>query len=146
MKIELLSPHDITRLVQIEQQANPYPWQHSAFVSSFADSYFSYKLLDDSGEIQGFYFAQLILEQLELFNICVAADKQGKGYGKALLQHFLHEGRSRGATEAFLEVRSTNHSAIALYEKCGFSKTGVRKNYYVSGDSKADAVLMALAM
>ena len=146
MKIELLSPHDITRLVQIEQQANPYPWQHSAFVSSFADSYFSYKLLDDSGEIQGFYFAQLILEQLELFNICVAADKQGKGYGKALLQHFLHEGRSRGATEAFLEVRSTNHSAIALYAKCGFSKTGVRKNYYVSGDSKADAVLMALAM
>ena len=146
MKIELLSPHDITRLVQIEQHANPYPWQHSAFVSSFADSYFSYKLLDDSGEIQGFYFAQLILEQLELFNICVATDMQGRGYGKTLLQHFLHEGRSRGATEAFLEVRSANHSAIALYEKCGFSKTGVRKNYYVQGDNKADAVLMALAM
>ncbi|WP_445769208.1 ribosomal protein S18-alanine N-acetyltransferase [Rheinheimera sp.] len=146
MKIELLSPHDITRLVQIEQQANPYPWQHSAFVSSFADSYFSYKLLDDSGEIQGFYFAQLILEQLELFNICVATDMQGRGYGKTLLQHFLQEGRSRGATDAFLEVRSTNHSAIALYEKCGFSKTGVRKNYYVQGDNKADAVLMAIAM
>lgn len=146
MKIELLSANDIARLLQIEQQANPYPWQHSAFVSSFADSYFSYKLLDDSGEIQGFYFAQLILEQLELFNICVAIDMQGRGYGKALLQHFLHEGQSRGATEAFLEVRSTNHGAIALYEKYGFSTTGVRKNYYVQGENKADAVLMAMVM
>ena len=126
MKIELLSADDIARIVQIEQQANPYPWQESAFSSSFADSYFSYKLLDDNGQIQGFYFAQLILEQLELFNICIATDMQGKGYGKALLQHFLQEGRSRGATEAFLEVRSSNHSAIALYEKCGFSKTGIR--------------------
>ncbi|WP_397472863.1 GNAT family N-acetyltransferase, partial [Rheinheimera sp.] len=88
MKIELLSADDIARIVQIEQQANPYPWQESAFSSSFADSYFSYKLLDDNGQIQGFYFAQLILEQLELFNICIATDMQGKGYGKALLQHF----------------------------------------------------------
>lgn len=146
MKIELLSANDVARLLQIEQQANPYPWQHNAFVSSFADSYFSYKLLDDSGEIQGFYFAQLILEQLELFNICVAIDMQGRGYGKALLQHFLHEGQSRGATEAFLEVRSTNHGAIALYEKYGFSTTGVRKNYYVQGENKADAVLMAMVI
>ena len=146
MKIELLSPHDISRLVEIEQQANPYPWQHSAFVSSFADSYFSYKLLDNAGNIVGFYIAQLILEQLELFNICVATDMQGRGYGKTLLQHFLQEGRSRGATDAFLEVRSTNHSAIALYEKCGFSKTGVRKNYYVQGDNKADAILMAIVI
>ena len=146
MKIELLSPHDVARIAQIEQQANPYPWQESAFNSSFADSYFSYKLLDDTGEIQGFYFAQLILEQLELFNICVAPAMQGKGYGRTLLQHFLQEGRSRGATEAFLEVRSTNQSAIALYEKCGFSKTGIRKNYYVHGDNKADAVLMSIVM
>lgn len=146
MKIELLSPHDVVRIAQIEQQANPYPWQESAFTSSFADSYFSYKLLDDSDEIQGFYFAQLILEQLELFNICVSPSMQGKGYGNALLQHFLQEGRSRGATEAFLEVRSSNHSAIALYEKCGFIKTGIRKNYYVHGGNKADAVLMSIAM
>jgi [ribosomal protein S18]-alanine N-acetyltransferase len=146
MKIELLTADDIARIVQIEQQANPYPWQESAFSSSFADSYFSYKLLDDNGQIQGFYFAQLILEQLELFNICIAKDIQGKGYGKALLQHFLQEGRSRGATEAFLEVRSSNHSAIALYEKCGFSKTGIRKNYYVHADNKADAVLMSIVM
>ena len=142
MKIELLSQHDIPRLLYIEQQANPYPWQQGAFLSSFVDSYFSYKLLDDDGEIQGFYFAQLILEQLELFNICVAKAAQGKGYGKALLQHFLHEGASRGATEALLEVRSNNHTAISLYQNAGFSITGQRKGYYVSAEGTDDATLM----
>lgn len=146
MKIELLSQHDIPRLLQIEQQANPYPWQLNAFQSSFGDCYFGYKLLDANGTLQGFYIAQLILEQLELFNICVATEAQGQGYGKALLQHFLHEGASRGATEAFLEVRSSNDSAIALYEKCGFSINGIRKNYYVYGDTKADALLMMIIL
>ena len=143
MKIELLTADDIARIVQIEQQANPYPWQESAFSSSFADSYFSYKLLDDNGQIQGFYFAQLILEQLELFNICIATDIQGKGYGKALLQHFLQEGAARGATEVFLEVRCSNLAAISLYQRCGFTKTGLRKGYYVSSAGKEDALLMS---
>ena len=142
MKIELLCQHDIPRLLEIERQANPYPWQQSAFVSSFADSYFSYKLLDDHGEIQGFYFAQLILEQLELFNICIATPMQGQGYGKALLQHFLSEGVSRGATEALLEVRSNNHTAISLYQRAGFTITGQRNGYYVSAVGKDDATLM----
>lgn len=142
MKIELLTQQDVPHLLQIEQQANLYPWQQNAFVSSFADSYFSYKLLDDNGGIQGFYFAQLILEQLELFNICVAKATQGKGYGKLLLAHFLAEGQSRGAVEALLEVRSNNYAAIALYQRAGFSINGRRKDYYVSTDGKEDALLM----
>lgn len=143
MKIELLSPHDVGAVLHIEQQANPYPWQQSAFVSSFADSYFSYKLLDNTGSTVGFYIAQLILEQLELFNICVTPAEQGKGYGRILLQHFLREGAARGATEAFLEVRSSNLSAISLYQRYGFTQTGLRKGYYVSSAGKEDALLMS---
>lgn len=146
MKFDLLTLQDVPKLLQIEQSANPYPWSESAFISSFANSYFSYKLLDDNGVMLGFYFAQLIVEQLELFNICVATDQQGRGFGKALLQHFLHEGRCRGGTEAFLEVRSSNLSAIALYEKFGFQQTAIRKAYYVSKDSTADAVLMSVVI
>ena len=143
MKIELLSPHDVSDVLQIEQQASFYPWQESAFLSSFADSYFSYKLLDDAGIIVGFYIAQLILEQLELFNICVTPFEQGKGYGRVLLQHFLQEGAARGATEVFLEVRSSNLAAIALYQRYGFNKNGLRKGYYVSNAGQEDALLMS---
>lgn len=143
MKIELLSQHDVAAVLQIEQQANLYPWQESAFLSSFSDSYFSYKLLDSTGNIVGFYIAQLILEQLELFNICVAPAQQGKGYGRILLQHFLQEGAARGATDIFLEVRSSNLAAIALYQRYGFTKTVLRKGYYVGSAGKEDALLMS---
>ena len=44
----------------------------------------------------------------------------------------------RGAVTLFLEVRASNEDAIRLYEKSGFIKTGVRKNYY---ENKEDAIL-----
>ena len=142
-KVELLSHADIAAVLHLEQAANSYPWTEAAFASSFADSYFSYKLLDNAGNIVGFYIAQLILEQLELFNICVAPTQQGKGYGHILMQHFLKEGAARGATDVFLEVRSSNLSAIALYQRYGFTQAGLRKGYYVSSAGKEDALLMS---
>jgi ribosomal-protein-alanine N-acetyltransferase len=60
-----------------------------------------------------------------------------------LIQHFLKEGAARGATDVFLEVRSSNLSAIALYKRYGFAKTGLRKGYYVSSAGKEDALLMS---
>lgn len=33
-------------------------------------------------------------------------------------------------SEIFLEVRETNIPAISLYEKCGFEKLSIRKNFY----------------
>jgi ribosomal-protein-alanine N-acetyltransferase len=34
-----------------------------------------------------------------------------------------------------LEVRTTNESAIRLYERFGFQPIGVRRNYYGDGDA-----------
>ena len=39
-----------------------------------------------------------------------------------------------------LEVRESNASAIALYEKCGFEQVGMRKNFYAKPTE--NAVLM----
>ncbi len=142
-KFELLSRDDLAEILRIEQAANSYPWSEAAFASSFTDCYFSYKLLDSTGTILGFYIAQLILEQLELFNICVAPTEQGKGYGGQLMRHFLQEGASRGATEAFLDVRSNNFAAIRLYQQHGFTQTGLRKGYYISNIGNEDALLMS---
>jgi ribosomal-protein-alanine N-acetyltransferase len=44
----------------------------------------------------------------------------------------------------FLEVRASNASAIALYEKRGFAEVGLRRNYYPTAKGSEDAILMAL--
>jgi len=37
-------------------------------------------------------------------------------------------------------VRTSNKGAIALYERCGFEPSGVRRGYYT--DNREDALIM----
>jgi GNAT superfamily N-acetyltransferase len=49
---------------------------------------------------------------------------RGRGLGAALVEAVVAWARSRGATWLSLWVTSSNGPAIALYEKCGFQRTG----------------------
>jgi ribosomal-protein-alanine N-acetyltransferase len=46
----------------------------------------------------------------------------------------------------FLEVRSSNVSAITLYESIGFNEMGVRPGYYPAHNGRENAVLMGVAL
>jgi ribosomal protein S18 acetylase RimI-like enzyme len=59
-----------------------------------------------------------------LFGLYVAPRVRGRGVGEALIQAVLDEARQLGKTEVVLEVGNHNEGAIALYERCGFVRTG----------------------
>jgi ribosomal-protein-alanine N-acetyltransferase len=71
--------------------------------------------------------------------IGVAPEHQGQGIGKALLQALLARADEFEAP-VFLEVRTDNTTALALYERHGFERLGIRKRYYQP--SGADAYTM----
>jgi ribosomal-protein-alanine N-acetyltransferase len=123
--------------------ANPYPWTEGVFKSCFGSHYFNFGIFDNA-QLLGFYFGQFIAIESQLFNICVRSDKQGKGLGGKLLAHFIAQSEQRDATEAWLEVRSSNQPAIHLYNKLGFIEAGCRPNYYISKTGKEDALIMSL--
>ncbi|MCV7194467.1 ribosomal protein S18-alanine N-acetyltransferase [Mycolicibacterium brumae] len=75
--------------------------------------------------------------EYEVHTIGVDPDYQGRGIGRRLLADLL-EFACDGPT--FLEVRTDNAAAIALYESVGFETVGLRKNYYPG--SRADAFTM----
>jgi ribosomal-protein-alanine N-acetyltransferase len=81
-------------------------------------------------------------------DICVSPSEQGNGYGKALLNQFIGQAKSRGAVKIFLEVRSKNISAQMLYMNAGFIETGRRTGYYpsASGFGYEDAIVMCLTV
>jgi [ribosomal protein S18]-alanine N-acetyltransferase len=92
----------------------------------------------DSG-ILGFLIAQHLAPEWELENIVVAPAARRKGIGKRLLNGLLAAARESNSTAVFLEVRDSNTSARALYEKAGFKQTGHRPSYYTSPSE--DAIL-----
>ncbi len=83
-----------------------------------------------------------IVAEWELENIVVAETARRQGLGTLLLREFIaHVSADRGAS-IFLEVRESNRSARALYQKFGFEKAGLRKNYYA--DPAENAILYRL--
>jgi [ribosomal protein S18]-alanine N-acetyltransferase len=77
--------------------------------------------------------------EAEIHTIGVDPAFQGRGIGRALLRGLLAAADARHAT-VFLEVRTDNDVARALYESEGFAVVGLRRRYYQP--SGADAHTM----
>jgi ribosomal protein S18 acetylase RimI-like enzyme len=84
---------------------------------------------DDSGVVGsaglGAHWEPERADTLTLFGMYVAPRGRGRGVGEALVGAVLEEARRRGRPEVVLEVASNNAPAIALYERCGFVRTGL---------------------
>ena len=78
-------------------------------------------------------------EQAQIVSIAVEKRYQSQGYGAKLLQYALDVMNDDVETIS-LEVRKSNHKAIALYQKYGFLVQAVRPDYYQ--DNHEDAYLM----
>eukprot|EP00071_Canis_lupus_P010886 XP_005630617.1 N-acetyltransferase 8 isoform X2 [Canis lupus familiaris] len=63
-------------------------------------------------------------EQLQLFHLCVASECRGQGVAKALLRTVLQFARDQGYSQVVLHTTMLQRSAVALYQRMGFQKTG----------------------
>jgi len=103
-------------------------------------SVLSYERLDEmeargwiaqsAGIITGFLIVRIVPPEAEILNIVVAPTGRRKGIAGALLALAEIEMTRANVAHSFLEVRESNISAIAFYEKSGFSRAGLRPLYY----------------
>lgn len=89
-----------------------------------------YTVFERDGAIVGYALGNHVLDEGELFRIGVIPEMRGCKIGAALMTDFLAKQRENGVVKLFLEVRSGNAAAIALYESFGFTEISRRKNYY----------------
>lgn len=87
------------------------------------------------GKLAAFAFGRVITDEAELFQIGTLPEYRGRGLAKSLLERLHGEMREKGAAVCFLEVRSRNAAAIALYEKSGYERISVRRDYYPDDDA-----------
>jgi [ribosomal protein S18]-alanine N-acetyltransferase len=141
--IDALKRADADRCAELEAQLfdGDDPWPADAFLNSLRASHNHYVAAREARKLVGYggiaRLGRRAPFEYEIHTIGVDPTYQGRGIGRALLDDLL--AFADGGT-VFLEVRTDNATAIALYEKNGFVKMGVRKRYYrVSG---ADAYTM----
>ncbi len=82
-----------------------------------------------------FAFGRVVADEAELFQIGTHPDHRSRGIARALLERLHGEMKERGAAVCFLEVRSRNLAALSLYEKAGYERVSVRRNYYPDDDA-----------
>ena len=87
------------------------------------------------GELAAFALGRVVTDEAELFRIGTSPAFRGRGLAKSLLERLHGKMREKGAAVCFLEVRSRNTAAIALYEKSGYERISVRRNYYPDDDA-----------
>ena len=143
--ISLLTPQDLDRAFAIEQRSHAFPWSEKTFASNQGERYLNYRL-DVGTEMAAFAITQIVLDEATLFNLAVDPAFQRRGLGRTLLQHLIDELARRGVLTLWLEVRASNHAAIALYQQLDFNEVSVRRNYYPTAEGKEDAIIMALTI
>ena len=134
---------DVDAVLAIEQSVQAYPWTRGNFADALDNGYICRVDETESGEIRGYAVLMPVVDEAELLTIGVATAQQRKGLGRAILNEMLDAARGRNMRRVFLEVRSGNAAAIALYRSAGFSEVGLRRGYYQNASGRDDALVMA---
>jgi RimJ/RimL family protein N-acetyltransferase len=82
-------------------------------------------------------------QHIGVLSICIADGWRDVGLGTELVRAAQDWAGERGLRKVALGVFPDNERAIAVYERCGFVREGVRRMQYRSGDTYRDELLMA---
>jgi len=140
--IELIqaAEEDLLRIIEIENEAFSPPWTHGTLLGEVYREDSLFLCAKEGGVILGYMVLRLGLDDGELLSIAVEKSARRRGVADKLLDAALRYAMERAQRSVFLEVRTGNEAAIALYKKHGFAPVGRRKAYYI--DPVEDALVL----
>lgn len=133
---------DLPVLVSLDKEYFPYsPWPIEQFRAELTGKTRKFLVAEAAGQIIGYAGAFLpsVGGEADIMTVAVAPEFRRKGIATSFIKELEEWAKSRGADSMMLEVITTNKSAISLYEKLGYQKLNIRKNYYGYGN---DAQIM----
>lgn len=134
-----LSPADLAALHKASF-TTPRPWSETEFAGllSMAGVFLI------CGDGPSFALGRVMVGEAELLTLAVHPNAQGRGLGREALVAYEAGAGARGGETSFLEVASTNTTAIALYLSHGYSESGRRRAYYSAPNgAKIDALVFS---
>lgn len=151
-RIRSVEVSNVADLIRIGEETNLSPWTAQHYLDEIKDpNAIMLRAVAEDNSTLGFVVGRRVpggaIEtrlDAEIYNIAVARDRQGSGFGQQLFDAFAYQCRVSGVEHIWLEVRESNKQAIGFYEKNGFEKVQTR-NYFYS-DPREHALLMRLIL
>jgi [ribosomal protein S18]-alanine N-acetyltransferase len=147
---ELLAPEvlirpmritDVSDVVAIERAAYQFPWSEGIFRDCLRVGYVC-RVMTANRQVMAYGVMSFGAGEAHILNLCVGEEFRCRGVGRRLLESLLERATLAGMSEAFLEVRPSNTTAIRLYLALGFEQVGMRRGYYQAVGGREDAAVL----
>ena len=138
-----MEPTDLEEVLAIELESSWVPWTRQMFLGEILNPY-AHCFVMDSREtpvrrVVGFVCFRHLGEESELLNLSVHPEHRSLGLGKGLMHFYIASCTEAKVTRSYLEVSSSNHPAIQLYQDFAYRPAGRRLKFY---RGQVDALLM----
>jgi ribosomal-protein-alanine N-acetyltransferase len=141
--IRRMSPEDVPVVHEIDTLSFSLPWPERSFRFEVNDNPAARAWVAElDGRVVAMLVLWLVIDEAHIATLATHPEFRQRGAARRLLVEALVSAREEGARLAFLEVRTGNLVAQAMYRKYGFEVAGVRRRYYKDNDE--DALLMTL--
>ncbi|MGH1361965.1 MAG: ribosomal protein S18-alanine N-acetyltransferase [Calditrichia bacterium] len=136
--IRRMTLDDLDYIMPREVELFTDPWSRRSYEFEVSRNRFSLPVVITKDHVMiGYSVIWKLYEEFHIATFAIFPEYQGQGWGSYFMTQLLNE--AFDSEIALLEVRKSNHAAIALYRKFGFSTVRVRPRYYKNGE---DALLM----
>lgn len=130
----LSSKEDLDGVLAIEEASFNNPTTREWYEAELKrpEVCYIYVLRTTTHAVAAFCAFWLVGDQAHINQFAVMPELRRQGLGLQLLEAIIREAAHLGAAELTLEVRESNAPALRLYERAGFFREAVRKNYYTN--------------
>jgi len=130
--------NDLDDVFAIETVSFSSPWSRYSFECELQRETSVNLVATLNGQIVAYMIIWVMPNEIYIASVAVHPDWRKRGIGERLIRKGLAP--FNNVSWIGLEVRSSNSAARNLYDKLGFKKAGVHKNYYKK--EKEDAIVM----
>lgn len=140
MEFVLMNDSHVEAVAQLEQRCFNDPWSVNSIKSELNNPLSLWLVAVEDGFLAGYVGSQSVMGWSDMMNLAVAPEYRRQGIGERLVNALIERLRENQISCLTLEVRVSNLTAIALYDKLGFQQVGRRPNYY--RNPKEDALIL----
>ncbi len=127
-------------IFSLELDSYALPWT-KGILRDCLNNHYDFIIAKYNNVIIGYIIAKISSHETHILNLTVSKYYRKNGIATELLEMIIAKCFILNSLDIYLETRVDNIAAINLYEKHGFRRISIRKNYYKTSTGREDAIV-----